>query len=129
MPLRVLVVDDNRDAADSLGLVFGLYGAEVRVAYGGADALALAADFRPHAGLFDIDMPGMTGLELAREMRNRAGGDPLLLIAVTGVDCDRARDRTAAAEFDLHVAKPPDPADLARVVWDFLHRTYPDESS
>ncbi|MBN9523625.1 response regulator [bacterium] len=72
--LRVLVVDDNRDAADSLGLLLELNGAAVRVAYGGVDALAQAEDFRPHVGLFDIHMPGMSGLELARAMRERAGG-------------------------------------------------------
>ena len=129
MPLRVLIVDDNKDAADSLGLVFGLYGAEVRVAYDGADALARLADFRPHAGLLDIDMPGMSGLDLARAARERLGDGPLLLIAVTGVDSDAARGRTADAGFDLHVPKPPDPADLARVVWDFLREKYPDEAS
>jgi CheY-like chemotaxis protein len=84
VPLRVLVVDDNTDAADSLGLLLELNGAEVRVAYRGAEALALAAAYRPHVGFFDIDMPGMSGLELAREVRRRAGG-PLLLIDVTGV--------------------------------------------
>jgi CheY-like chemotaxis protein len=127
VPLRVLIVDDNRDAADSLGQVFGLYGAEVRVAYSGADALTRVADFRPHAGLFDIDMPGMTGLELARRMRDRQADGPLLLIAVTGRDSGATRDRTGAAGFDLHVAKPPDPADLARVVWAFLREKYPGE--
>jgi CheY-like chemotaxis protein len=128
VPLRVLVVDDNRDVADSLALLLELNGAVVRVAYGGAEALALAADFRPRVGLFDIDMPGMSGLELAREMRKRAGEDPLLLIAVTGVSSEDAVGRTAAAGFDRHVTKPADPDELDRAAWDFLRAHYPDET-
>jgi CheY-like chemotaxis protein len=128
VPLRVLVVDDNRDAADSLGLLLELNGAVIRVAYGGADALAQAEAFRPHVGLFDIDMPGMSGLELAREMRKRPGDGPLLLIAVTGVSDTQAVERTAAAGFDRHVTKPADPTDLDREAWSFLREHYPAEA-
>jgi len=123
--LRVLVVDDNRDAADSLGLLLELNGAAVRVAYGGADALREAETFRPHVGLFDIHMPGMSGLELARAMRERADGGPLLLIAVTGVSDEDAVERTAAAGFDRHLTKPADPAELDRAAWAFLREHHP----
>ncbi len=127
MPLRALIADDNRDVADSLAMLLELSGAEVRVAYRGADALALAADFRPHAGLFDIDMPGMSGLELAREMRKRAGDDPLLLIAVTGVSTGAAVERTAAAGFNRHVTKPPDANELVRVLMEFYRANFPSD--
>lgn len=126
--MRVLVVDDNRDAADTLGWLLELRGAEVRVAYGGAAALTQAETFHPHIGLFDIDMPGMTGLELAREMRKRADDGPLLLIAVTGVSDADAVARTAAAGFDRHVTKPADPAELEREAWDFLRTNFPAET-
>jgi CheY-like chemotaxis protein len=127
VPLRVLIVDDNRDAADCLGLLFEITGVAVRVSYGGADALAQAEDFHPHAGLFDIDMPGMTGLELAREMRKRPGDGPLLLVAVTGVSTDETRERTAAAGFDQHLTKPVNGGELVRLVKDFYRANYPDE--
>lgn len=128
MPLRVLVVDDNRDAADSLGLLIELNGADVWVAYGGAEALTKAATFHPHVGLFDIDLPGMMGLELAREMRKQAAGGPLLLIAVTGVNSEDAVERTSAAGFDRHVTKPADPVELDRASWDFLRAHDPGET-
>jgi DNA-binding response OmpR family regulator len=127
VPLRVLIVDDNRDAADSLGLIFEINGADVRVAYDGADALRQAVEFRPHVGLFDVDMPGMSGLDLARTMRERQGDGPLLLIAVTGVDTDDARGRTTLAGFDGHITKPADPTDLDRVAWDFFRAHFPGE--
>ena len=127
MPLRVLIVDDNRDAADCLGLLFELTGVVVRVSYGGADALAQAEQFRAHAGLFDIDMPGMTGLDLAREMRKRPGDGPLLLVAVTGVSSDESRERTTAAGFDHHLTKPVCGGELVRLVKDFYRANYPEE--
>lgn len=123
--LRVLIVDDNRDAADSLALLFVLKGADARVAYGGAEALARLADFCPHAGLFDIHMPGMTGLELARRVRELHSRCPLLLVAVTGVGDEEAGEATAAAGFDTHLTKPADPAELDRVLSAFLREHYP----
>ncbi len=119
MPLRVLVVDDNRDGADAFGLLFETLGVEVRVAYSGADALVQAEDFRPHAGFFDVEMPGMSGLELARRMRERQAGEPLLLAAVTGLDADDAKEQTAAAGFDHHFTKPPVPAELVELLRGF----------
>ena len=128
MPLRVLIVDDNRDAADSLGLLFELVGANVRVCYGGVDALRQVEDFSPHVGLFDIDMPGMTGLELAREMRKRPVEGPLLLVAVTGVSSEEARKQTTAAGFDAHVTKPADGAELIRVAKTFYRANDPGQA-
>src|SRR5205814_8836071 len=91
--LRVLVVDDNPDAADSLAAVLDLLGYNVRTYYDGAAALAASEDFRPDACLIDLAMPGMSGLDLAGEFRARAGARPLLLVATTamaGVE-DRTR--------------------------------------
>jgi CheY-like chemotaxis protein len=108
--LRVLVVDDNRDAADALGAVLDLSGADVRVCYDGPSAVAAAEAFRPQVALLDVHMPGMDGCELARRLDALAGDDPLLLVAVTGVSDPGARARTGAAGFDLHLTKPADPA-------------------
>ena len=127
MPARVLVVDDNRDVADTLGMVLELHGAAVRVAYGGADALRADEEFRPHAGLFDINMPGMDGCELARRVRERHAGQPLLLVAVTGVTDADAVERTAAAGFDRHVTKPAEPGELLRLVTNYHRSHFPDD--
>jgi CheY-like chemotaxis protein len=109
LPLRILVVDDNRDAANTLGTLLGLAGAAVRVCYDGPSALEAYHEFGPNVGLLDVYMPGMDGCELARRLDERAGDDPLLLVAVTGVSDPAARDRTGAAGFDLHLTKPADP--------------------
>jgi CheY-like chemotaxis protein len=110
--LRVLVVDDNTDAADSLGELLGLVGAEVRVRYDGPAGLDAARDLRPQAGVLDIDMPGMDGCELARRLGEAAGSEPLLLVAVTGVSDPAARERARAAGFALHLAKPAEPEEV-----------------
>jgi signal transduction histidine kinase len=112
--LRVLVVDDNRDAADSLGILLGALGAEVRVVYDGASALASAAGWIPSAVLLDLGMPVIDGWEVARRIRR----DPVLrhikLIALTGWGQDEDRERTESAGFDHHITKPVD--------FDSLHR-------
>ncbi|HYH68530.1 MAG TPA: response regulator [Urbifossiella sp.] len=125
MPLRVLIVDDNRDAADCLGLLLGLLGATSQVCYGGADALAHAPEFRPHVGLLDIDMPGMSGLELARRLRVLLGRRRVMLVAVTGVSSEEARAATAAAGFDWHLTKPVDGTTLAGRLLAFHRTTFP----
>ncbi len=125
VPLRVLIVDDNRDAADCLGLLLGLLGADTRVCYRGADALALAPAFRPHAGLLDVDMPEMSGLDLARRLREQHGRRRLLLVAVTGVSDPEARAATAAAGFDWHLTKPVDGSALAGRLMAFHRASFP----
>ena len=109
LPLRVLVVDDNRDAADALADLLRLCGAEVRTCYGAAEALALLSAFEPDAGVLDVHMPGIDGCELARRVRDAAGPRRVLLVAVTGVSDDTARRRTAEAGFDLHLTKTAAP--------------------
>jgi DNA-binding response OmpR family regulator len=102
---RVLVVDDDQDAADSLGMLLGMIGAEARVAYDGAAALDALPSFRPELVLLDLGMPGMDGWELARRIRSRADALPRL-VALTGWDRSDDRRRTREAGFEDHLVKP-----------------------
>jgi CheY-like chemotaxis protein len=119
LKLKVLVVDDNHDAADTLAALLMLCGADVRVCYDGAAGVREAEAFRPDVGLFDVNMPWMNGCDLAKRVRSDAGGRPLLLIAVTGVSDATARRQTAGAGFNLHLTKPTDPAGLVATLADF----------
>jgi PAS domain S-box-containing protein len=103
---RVLVVDDNVDAAQMLHALLGRLGHEAAVAHDGAAALAVAGAFRPDIAVLDIGLPVMDGYELARRLRAQRGGDPLRLIAVTGYGQDADRMRAEAAGFDHHLIKP-----------------------
>jgi CheY-like chemotaxis protein len=105
---RVLVVDDNVDAADSLGMVLELLGADVRVVNSGPDALAVMNGDPPTVVVLDIGMPGMDGYEVARRIRGDARYDGVTLIAMTGWGQDDDRRRTRAEGFDHHLIKPPD---------------------
>jgi CheY-like chemotaxis protein len=107
--LRVLITDDNLDSAESLALLLRFHGHEVRTAYDGPQALALADAFRPEAVFLDIGLPhGMDGYEVARHLRRRQGAGRVLLVAMTGFgtldDIERARE----AGFDAHLVKPAD---------------------
>ena len=102
----VLVVDDNRDAADSLGELLVAIGLEVQVAYAGEDALQAAAGRHFDVGVLDIGMPGMDGCELARRLRALPGTGPMMLVALTGWGQDRDRARFAEAGFNHHLLKP-----------------------
>ncbi len=116
---RVLVVDDNRDAADTTAGLLRLGGYDVRVCYDGATAVAEAAVFAPAVCLLDLQMPGMAGDELARLLgaQAAAAGRPRpALVAVTAQADADSRRRTAAAGFSLHLVKPVHPSDLTAVV-------------
>jgi CheY-like chemotaxis protein len=103
--LRVLVVDDNADIADTLAeLLRDVLGHEVRVAYEGRSAIAMAAEFRPRVILLDIGLPGMDGYELAKTLR--AAGSDALLVAVTGYGQAADRRRAVEAGFMAHLVKP-----------------------
>jgi two-component system CheB/CheR fusion protein len=106
--VRVLVADDNRDAADSLRRILVLYGYEVQVAYDGTEAIDLGESFRPRVAVLDIGMPGANGFDVARHMRQRRG-DEVKLIALTGWGQEGDRRRAMEAGFDFHLTKPVDP--------------------
>jgi PAS domain S-box-containing protein len=110
-PVRVLVADDNRDAADSLQRILSLYGYEVQVAYDGAAAIQLDGRFRPRVAVLDIGMPGANGFEVARSIRG-SRGDRVTLIALTGWGQEGDRRRAMEAGFDYHLTKPVDPGAL-----------------
>jgi len=112
VPQSVLVVDDNRDAADSLAMLLRFHAASVHVAYSGADALELLARHRPTVALLDIGMPQMSGYELAARIRSRPELQSLVLIALTGWGQDDDRRRSREAGFDHHLVKPVDPRTL-----------------
>ncbi|MBN9522758.1 response regulator [bacterium] len=118
--LRVLCVDDNHDAADTLGVLLELAGYEPRVCYDGFSALAAAEDFRPDAAILDLSMPGMNGDELGRRLRQTDWGRTLPLVALTALGGEDARARTTAAGFDLHLVKPVNPDRLANVLADIV---------
>jgi PAS domain S-box-containing protein len=115
-PRRVLVADDNRDAANTLLSVLRMMGHEAQVTYDGAEALAAAAVFRPDIALLDLGMPRMDGLELARRIRAEAWGTDIFLVALTGWGGEADRQRSRDAGFDRHVAKPIDIETLRRIL-------------
>ena len=106
--LRVLVVDDNADAAEMLAEALSLHGHETRVAHDGPAALRICQEFRPAVALLDIGLPVMDGYELAGRLRSLAGMEDVRLIAVTGYGQDTDRDRSRAAGFHSHLVKPLD---------------------
>jgi PAS domain S-box-containing protein len=108
-PLRILVVDDNADAAESLSRMLRLQKHEVVVAHDGLSALAVAPGMNPDVVLLDIGMPQMDGLEVAKRLRAGGEGARALLVAMTGFGQDEDRARTAAVGFDHHLTKPVDP--------------------
>jgi PAS domain S-box-containing protein len=113
---RVLVVDDNVDAAESTAVILRLAGHETRLAHSGPEALRLAEEIRPQVVLLDIGLPGMNGYEVARRLRQDADLGEAVLIAVTGYGQDEDRRRSEEAGFDYHVTKPVDPEDLQRLM-------------
>jgi CheY-like chemotaxis protein len=110
--LKILVVDDNHDAAASLSMLLELKGHVVRSAYDGEDALQLAENFRPHIVLLDLGMPKMNGYEACRRIRDHAWGAQMTLIALTGWGQEDDRRKSSAAGFDGHLVKPVDPETL-----------------
>jgi len=108
--LRLLVVDDNVDAAVSLAMLLRLQGHAAEVVHDGASAVNHAATSPPDVVFLDIGMPGMDGYEVARQLRRTPGMEKTVLAALTGWGQQEDRRRTAAAGFDHHLVKPPEPA-------------------
>jgi two-component system, sensor histidine kinase len=117
---RILVVDDNRDAADSLAEVLRLFGHEVLVGHCGREALELGARERPDAIVLDIGMPDMTGYEVARRIRREAWGRGVFLLAMTGWGQVNDKEQARASGFDQHLTKPVDPDQVELRLADFL---------
>jgi two-component system, chemotaxis family, CheB/CheR fusion protein len=113
---RILVVDDNVDAAESLTTLLRVYGHDARMVHDGPAALELAPSFLPSVVFLDIGMPGMDGYEVARRLRQMPGGQDALLVAVTGFGREEDRQRSQEAGFDRHVTKPLDPGMLSSLI-------------
>jgi CheY-like chemotaxis protein/two-component sensor histidine kinase len=106
---KILVADDNKDAADSLGMILEMSGYLVSVCHNGEQALALAAKLLPRAMILDIGMPDITGYEVARRVRAESWGRDIYLIAVTGWGQSEDKARASDAGFNYHLTKPVDP--------------------
>jgi CheY-like chemotaxis protein len=117
-PRRILVVDDNEDAATSLELLLKLTAHDVRTAHDGEEALQLAASDRPDVVLLDIGMPKLNGYRVAEQIRREEWGRSMSLIALTGWGQVADRERSKAAGFDHHLTKPVDPEHLRRLLAD-----------
>ena len=108
-PRRILVADDNADAAESLAQVLRMMGNEVRTVADGIEVIEQAPGFDPDIVMLDIGMPRLNGYEACRRLREQEGGGELVIIAVTGWGQDEDRARSREAGFDLHLTKPVDP--------------------
>ena len=115
---RVLIVDDNADAADSLASLISMLGAAVQVAYGAAEALQVVTKLEPTIGIIDVGMPGMDGCELATRLRAKPGTAGMYLVALTGWGQEADRLRVSAAGFNKHLLKPVDLDDLMAALAD-----------
>jgi CheY-like chemotaxis protein len=113
---RILVVDDNQDAAESMRLLLRQVGAEVRVAHDGPQALAAFDACRPRMVLLDIGMPGMDGYEVARRLRASPYAGQASLVALTGWGQDEDKKRVREAGFDHHLVKPADLGTLQSLI-------------
>jgi CheY-like chemotaxis protein len=122
-PCRILVVDDNSDAADTLNMLLTELGATVAVANSGPEALQTIESFEPDAVLLDIGMPGMDGYEVSRRIRSSNRHSDLLLIALTGWGQGEDRERSKRAGFDHHLVKPPDIDRLRAILAEHQSRT------
>lgn len=116
LSLRILIADDNRDGAETLGMFLGLSGHDVVLAHTGAEALEVASRYRPDVAVLDIGMPVLNGYEVAKSIRREAWGSNLTLIAVTGWGQEDDKRAAYAAGFDHHLTKPVDPEQLERLL-------------
>ena len=113
---RILVADDNRDAAESMSTVLRLMGNEVRTVHDGLQAVEEAAAFRPDLVLLDIGMPRLNGYDAARRIRAERWGKSTLIVAMTGWGQDEDKRRASEAGFDRHFTKPVDPGDIEKLI-------------
>jgi CheY-like chemotaxis protein len=113
---RILVVDDNQDAATSLAAWLKLIGNEIQIAYDGLAALEAATAFKPDIILLDIGLPKMNGYDVARRVRQQPWGEEMVLVALTGWGQDKDREKSREAGFNHHMVKPVDHAALTRLL-------------
>jgi CheY-like chemotaxis protein len=113
---RILVVDDNRDAAISLAIMLKLFGNETQTAYDGLEALELASTFRPDLVMLDIGMPKLNGYDTAIRIREQPWGKNMILVALTGWGQEEDKRRAFAAGFNFHMVKPIDLAALEKLL-------------
>jgi CheY-like chemotaxis protein/two-component sensor histidine kinase len=113
---RILIVDDNRDGANSLAMVLRMLGNHVHITYDGIAAIIAAEAFRPNLVLLDIGLPRMDGHEVCRRIREQPWGKDMVLVAVTGWGQDEDRRRSLESGFDHHLVKPVNPADLEKLL-------------
>lgn len=119
---KILVVDDNRDAADSLAMLLELNGCETEIAYDGLSAIPVAREFVPDIALLDIGLPGLSGYDLARRLRELPDLSQVILVAVTGWGQEDDRRRTRESGFDRHLVKPVDPGELRQLLTELKPR-------
>jgi len=113
---RIMVADDNRDAADTLAGMLKLFGHEVCIAYDGQEAVEMAERFQPDLALLDIGMPRLNGYDAARRIRSQPRGHEIRIVALTGWGQPEDKRRSQSAGFDEHLVKPVDPATLGRLL-------------
>jgi CheY-like chemotaxis protein len=123
--LRLLVVDDNRDAADTLAALLSVMGHDVVVAHDGHQALRMLDGLEPQAVFLDIGMPGLSGYEVAQAVRREPRHDRIMLVALTGWGGADDRARTAQAGFDAHLTKPATVTAIESVLRDVASRRAP----
>jgi CheY-like chemotaxis protein len=114
--LRILVADDNTDAAISLRLVLENAGHDVRTAANGHEAVQQVADFAPHVVFMDIGMPELDGVEATRLIRQQPNGEHMVIVALTGWGQLQDRDRTRAAGVNRHIVKPISPEEITEIL-------------
>ena len=115
-PRRILVVDDNTDAASSLAMLLKISGNEAHTANEGLEAIEVAEAFRPDVVLLDIGMPNLDGLEVCRRIRAQPWGRDMLMIALTGWGQEEDRRKSKDVGFDHHLVKPVDYPTLVRLL-------------
>jgi CheY-like chemotaxis protein len=120
-PLRgpqrhILIIEDNRDQANSLGLLLEMWEYDVRVAYDGLEGVKAAQEWHPDMVLCDIGLPGLDGYGVATEVRHNPATAHACLVAITGYGTDQDRERARQAGFDYHLTKPADPVTLLQLV-------------
>jgi CheY-like chemotaxis protein len=113
---RVLIADDNYDAAVSLAILLGQSGNDVRLAHDGQTAISMARQFKPHIAILDIGMPGLTGYQVAQHIRAESWAHRTVLVALTGWGQPADRQVAFEAGFDHHLTKPAEPDAIERLV-------------